>query len=152
MIYRRMFGLPTWRWRDQFNELDRMKRQMEQMFGALTGETARKGISGVFPSINLTEDVDNYYVRAELPGIKAEDLDIQATVNNLSISGERKIPDMETTAKYHRRERDGGKFSRIIGLPDNVDSDNVEASLNNGVLTVVIPKKEAAKPRQISIK
>ena len=152
MIYRRMFGSPTWRWRDPFKELDRMKRQMDQIFGALTDETAQKGISGVFPAINLTEDVDNYYVRAELPGIKADDLDIQATVNNLSISGERKIPDLETTAKYHRREREAGKFSRIIGLPDYIDSDKVEADLNNGILTVVIPKKEAAKPRQISIK
>ncbi|MDH3719952.1 MAG: Hsp20/alpha crystallin family protein [Desulfobacteraceae bacterium] len=152
MIYRRMFGLPDWQLRDRFHELEQMRRQMDRLFGALTDGSTKKTGSGVFPAINLTESMDNYYLRAELSGVKAEDLDIQTTGKNISISGERKIFDVESNAKYHRRERDAGKFSRIVGLPDYVDSDAVEASLINGILTVVIPKKENAKPRQISIK
>ena len=61
-------------------------------------------------------------------------------------------PEVEPNAKFHRREREAGKFSRMIGLPDNIDPDAVDAALENGILTVVIPKKEAAKPRQITIK
>lgn len=152
MIYRRIFGLPTLKIKRRFNELEHMRQQMDQIFGELNRGSVEKSISNVFPAINSTENIDNYYIRSELPGVKAKDLDIQATVHGLSISGERKIPEVETNAKYHRREREAGKFSRMIGLPDNINPDKVEASLENGILTVVIPKKEAAKPRRITIK
>jgi HSP20 family protein len=106
--------------------------------------------AGVFPLVNLTEDKDNYYVRAELPGVKGDELDIQITANNLSISGERRIA-AEEGARYHRREREAGTFSRIIGLPGEVDADKVEAKLENGILTAVIAKAEIAKPKQIAV-
>jgi HSP20 family protein len=108
--------------------------------------------AGVFPLINLTEDKNNFYVRAELPGVKAKDLDIQATANNIAISGERKIASDNQGARYHRRERDAGKFSRMIGLPSEINPDEVQAKLENGILTVVVAKAEAAKPKQITIK
>ena len=108
--------------------------------------------AGVFPLINLTEDKDNYYVRAELPGVKAGELDIQASANNLAISGERKIASEDESAKYHRREREAGKFSRMIGLPGDINPDKVEAKLESGILTVVVAKAEAAKPKQITVK
>ncbi len=152
MIYRRLFGLPTWRQRSRFDELENMRRQMDRIFGELNRGSVGKNISGVFPAINLTENMDNYYVCTELPGVQSENLDIQVTVNSLAISGERKIPEVELNAKYHRREREPGKFSRMISLPDNINPDAIEAALENGILTVVIPKKEAAKPRQITIK
>jgi len=125
-----------------------MRQQLEQMFDDTPGQRAS---AGVFPLINLTEDRNNYYVRAELPGVKAEALDIQATANNIAISGERKIA-AEGDARYHRREREAGSFSRMIGLPGDINSDKVDAKLENGVLTVVIAKAEAAKPKQITIK
>ncbi len=118
------------------------------MFDDTPGQRAS---AGVYPLINLTEDRNNYYVRAELPGVKAEALDIQATANNIAISGERKIA-AEGDARYHRREREAGSFSRMIGLPGDINSDKVDAKLENGVLTVVIAKAEAAKPKQITIK
>jgi HSP20 family protein len=108
--------------------------------------------AGVFPLINLTEDKDKYYVRAELPGVKGDELDIQVTGNNLAISGERKIAAEEEGTRYHRREREAGKFSRIIGLPGDIDSDKVDAKLESGILTVVVSKAEAAKPKQITIR
>ena len=148
MIYRRFFNVPTWRFRSPWDELHRMRQQLEQMFDDTPGQRAS---AGVFPLINLTEDRNNYYVRAELPGVKAEELDIQATANNIAISGERKIA-AEGDARYHRREREAGSFSRMIGLPGDINSDKVDAKLENGVLTVVIAKAEAAKPKQITIK
>lgn len=148
MIYRRFFNVPTWRFRSPWDELHRMRQQLEQMFDDTPGQRAS---AGVFPLINLTEDRNNYYVRAELPGVKAEALDIQATANNIAISGERKIA-AEGDARYHRREREAGSFSRMIGLPGDINSNKVDAKLENGVLTVVIAKAEAAKPKQITIK
>ena len=103
------------------------------------------------PPLNFSEDKDNYYIRAELPGVKADDLDIQVTGNNLAISGERKIAAAEEDAKYHRREREAGTFSRMIGLPGEVDTDKVEAKLENGILTVLVSKAEVAKPKQITV-
>jgi len=101
---------------------------------------------------NVTEDNDNYYVRAELPGVKSEDMDIQVTAKGVSISGERKIPVEGDNVKYHRREREAGKFSRLINLSDDIDVDKVNAELENGILTMTIPKAEKTKPRQIAVK
>ena len=150
MFYRRIFGLPSFEMRNPFTELERMRRQMERLYEGFSTPYQRD-LAGVFPLTNLTENKDSFFIRAELPGVKSEDLDIQATSNSVSISGERKIP-AENEAKYHRREREAGRFSRIVGLPGEVNPDKVEASLNHGVLTVVVPKAEVAKPRQISVR
>ena len=150
MIYRRLFNVPTWQVRSPFGELERMRQQMDRLL-----EEARAPYqppqAGVFPLTNLSEDKENYYIRAELPGVKGDELDIQVTGNNLAISGERKIAAEEEGAKYHRREREAGTFSRMIGLPGEVDTDKVDANLKNGILTVVVPKAEIAKPKQISV-
>ena len=150
MIYRRLFDLPTWRFRSPLDELFRMRQQLDQMFEGSRSPYQHPG-AGVFPLINLTEDKDNYYIRAELPGVKADELDIQVTANNVAISGERKIAAEGEGARYHRREREAGTFSRMLGLPGDVNNEKVEAKLTNGVLTVMIPKAEAAKPKQIAV-
>jgi HSP20 family protein len=106
----------------------------------------------VFPAINITEDKEKYYVRAELPGMKANEVQVEVTGRNLAISGERKIQSEGENAKYHRREREAGKFSRVIGLPGEVNADSVDARLVNGLLTVTIDKSMAAKPKQITVK
>ena len=151
MIYRRFFNVPTWRFRSPLEELYRMRQQMEQLLDSAAAPQQREA-AGVLPLINLTEGKDNYYVRAELPGVKGDELDIQVTANNLAISGERKIAAEEEGARYHRKEREAGTFSRMIGLPGEVDTDKVEAKLENGILTIVISKAEIAKPKQISVK
>ena len=79
-------------------------------------------------------------------------MEISVTGDSLSISGERKIPEENKNAKYHRRERDAGKFSRIIALPSQVNTNKVEASTVDGILKVILPKSEAAKPKQITVK
>ena len=151
MIYRRFFNVPTWKFRSPVEELYRLRQQMEQMLESATTPQQREA-AGVLPLINLTEGKDHYLVRAELPGVKGDELDIQVTANNLAISGERKIAAEDEGARYHRREREAGTFSRMIGLPDEVDTDKVEAKLENGILTVVISKAEITKPKQITVK
>ena len=150
MIYRRLFDFPTWRTRSPFGELERMRSHMDRLFED-SMMPYRFPQAGVFPLINLTEDKDSYHVRAELPGVKADELDIQVTGNNIAISGERKIAAEEEGARYHRREREAGTFSRMIGLPGEVDTDKVEAKLDNGILTVEVSKAEIAKPKQITV-
>jgi len=146
MTYRRLFDFPGAR--NPFAELAQMKKEMDRLFGNIP----RRSGAGVYPLLNVTENRDSYFVRAELPGTEAGDLDIQATMNSLAISGERKIAAEGENVKYHRREREGGRFSRIIQLPEAVAPEKIEARMQNGVLTVIIPKSEAAKPRQIKVK
>lgn len=153
MIVRGMFNSPNWGWQSPFEEMEAMRRRIDHLNRLFTGDssTARAG-AGVFPLINVTEDKDNYYVRAELPGLQAEVLDISITGNSLALSGNREIAGEAAEAKYHRREREGGKFSRVIELPEHVDSDKAAAKMKNGVLTITLPKAESAKPRQIQVK
>lgn len=151
MFYRRFFNVPTWGFDRPLREFDRLRRQMDAFYGALSGGTLPMPSAGVFPLTNVTEDGENYYVRAEMPGITSDELNIQVTAEGISISGERKIPTEGNNVKYHRREREAGKFSRLINLPKKVDVDKVEASMKNGILKVTIPKSEASKPRQIKV-
>ena len=152
MIYRRLFNIPTWGFRRPSDELDRLRRRMNELYGAVSGDAISMPAAGVFPLTNVTEDSNNYYVRAELPGMKPDELNIQVTSDGISISGERKIPEEGNGVRYHRREREAGKFSRSINLPSEIDVKAVEASLDNGILTITIQKAEVAKPRQITVK
>lgn len=128
----------------------RLRRDMDRLFDMLwSGETSS---AGVFPAMNVTRDDDRYYVRAELPGIRSEDLQVAVERNKLSLSGKREIPDQQQGVSYHRRERAGGSFSRSITLPDELNADAVEATYTNGVLTVVAQKSETARARQIKVK
>ncbi|RLC27006.1 MAG: Hsp20/alpha crystallin family protein [Deltaproteobacteria bacterium] len=153
MLARRMFDLPGMGWKNAFAEMERMRREMDRLSYALfSGPQSRPISSGVFPALNITEDKDNYYVRAELPGMKADEINLQVEARNLGISGERKIHSEGENVKYHRREREAGKFARVIELPGEIDADNVDAHMVNGVLSLTIHKSEAAKPKQIIIK
>ncbi len=154
MIARRMIGFPSMSWQYPFEEMERMVNQMDFLTRAVLGGRPERRLSpsSVFPAVNITEGKGNYIVRAELPGIKTDEIDLQINGRNLTISGERKIQFEGEDAKYHRREREAGKFSRVIRLPGDIDSSSVEANMVNGILTVVISKSEAAKPKQISVR
>ena len=151
MIIRKMFTTPAFRWKSPYDELEDMRERMAHLARTLGDESAFRPSAGVFPLINLTEDKDSYWLRAELPGVKTEDLDISISDNHLSLAGERKIADADASAKWHRRERDAGKFSRMIELPDRVDGDKVKATLTDGILNIMLPKAASAKPRQIKV-
>lgn len=154
MLTRTWYNWPDQSPQNPFAELDLLRRHLDRRFEEmLRGAPLRGSVpAGVFPLINLTEDKTSYRVRAELPGMRAEELDIQVLGRNLTISGERKIQSEGKDAKYHRRERESGSFSRVIGLPGEINSDQVQAQLVNGLLTVTIPKSQAAKPKQIAVK
>ena len=151
MIFRRI-NYPAYNMRNTFEELERMRNQMSRLFDQAAGRSFQAPTAGVFPPVNVTEDNHNYFVRAELPGLKAEELNISVTGKNLTISGERKISSEGDDVRYHRREREAGSFNRIIALPRDIEIDNVEAGLVDGVLTVAIPKAEEAKPKQVTVK
>jgi len=144
-------GLFGWH-RDPFSEMDRLRREMDRIYSAFTEGRGIAPAAGVFPALNMSEDDHNLYVRAELPGVAPENIEITTKENNLILKGERKIPTEGEKVSYHRKERDAGNFRRIISLPTRVDSDKVTAIFKNGVLTVTLPKAEEAKPRQISVR
>jgi HSP20 family protein len=150
MFTRGIWNFPSYGMRTQVEELDRMKRYLDQLFRQADQSRVTKGV-GVFPLVNLTETQEAYFLRAELPGVSAENLDIQTMGRNITISGERRI-ESEREAKYHRRERESGRFSRAVALPGEINRDKIEATLKNGVLELKVPKSEAAKPKKIDIK
>lgn len=109
------------------------------------------GAVGGFPSLNVWEEGDVVYAEAEVPGVKAEDLDLSVVGRELTVKGRRAAP-AAPDATYHRRERGFGEFSRTVKLPVDVDGDKVEASLVDGVLQISLPKAASAKPRKINVK
>jgi len=129
-------------------EVDRL---VGDFFGPLAGELQRLGTAGGgFPSLNVWEDADVVYAEAEVPGLKAEDLDISVIGDQLTVKGRRAAVAVDG-GTYHRRERNVGEFVRTISLPSEVDADKVEAVLADGVLKISLPKAEAAKPRKVTV-
>lgn len=102
----------------------------------------------VYPALNLWEDAERFVVEAEVPGVKAEAVDIQLLDGTLFL----KVTREAEPANYLRRERFAGTFQRTLDLPSGLDADRVDASLKDGVLTITLPKAEAAKPRRVPVK
>lgn len=146
------------RWYDRPNpfrlgeEVERMQREMNRMFSSFMGKGASPVRMGVFPHVNLSEDNDKLFVRAELPGMQPEEIEISVEGETLTLRGERKLPDTDETVSFHRRERESGRFRRIITLPARIEPEAVNAHFKNGVLEIVLPKAIEAKPKQIKIK
>jgi HSP20 family protein len=146
-----MFDLPNYGWRSAFDELERMRRSMDHLFGQASGRAYWPAHAGVFPLVNVTEDKDHFYIRSEIPGMQSEEINISATGRNLTISGERTIAPEGENVRYHRREREDGQFSRVIALPNDIQVGKIEAVYAEGILNITIPKAEAAKPKKITI-
>ncbi len=131
--------------------LSRLQDEMDWLFGRL-GNEARQLLTPTFPLLNVYEAADAFHLEAELPGMKQEDLHVTVEHRNqVTVQGERK-PEEEPNGQWLRRERGFGRFERVLTLSAPVDSDKVEAKLENGVLHVVLPKAEEAKPRRITVK
>jgi HSP20 family protein len=115
-------------------------------------EVASGGDYGLFaPNFDVKETKDGYEFRADLPGVREEDLEISLTGNRLTISGKREQEKHEQGDTYYTSERSYGSFSRAFTLPDGTDADNVKAELKNGVLEVLVPKKPEVQPKKIPI-
>lgn len=144
------------RWRDPmdpFSDLGSLRNAIDQLFGDFMGRARFTPFyAGVYPAFNISEDDDNLYLRAELPGIDPKQIDISATSDSITIRGERKIAPIGEGVNYHQREREFGTFRRIMDLPGEINTEKITATYKNGVLTIVLPKAEETKPRQIEIK
>jgi HSP20 family protein len=138
------------RWKPM-DDVDRLRQEVDQLFGNFLSGT-EPFFSRVYPAVNISERENNFYVRAELPGVKTDSLDISVVEGRLQIRGERKIDAAEQKTSYHRREREAGFFRRTIALPAKVDPGKVSASMKNGVLMVTLPKSEEAMPKKITVK
>ena len=143
--------------RDFFN----LDREFNRMFNTLNDrfDLARKSDSDEkyenavwMPLTDVAEDNDNYYLKADLPGIKKEDVKISFTEGSLSISGERSQEKESKDKKYHRIERSYGKYYRSFNLQEQIKEDNIKAEFKDGQLNVTIPKADEVKPKEIDIK
>jgi HSP20 family protein len=145
------------RWSDidqMFNAMNRLQARMDNLFGDYGRERAFPAAwiaAESSPRTNLYDAGEKFEVRAEVPGFKKEDLNIRIQGNYLEISGTRKADNPEGYT-VHRVERGLTSFDRSFTLPSEVDASKTEATLKNGMLTLTLPKSEAAKPRQITIK
>jgi len=131
---------------------DEVDRLVSNVFSNPTVAGATRLVTGRgFPAVNVWEDGETVFVEAEVPGLKAEDLDITVVGDELTLKGER-LEASEEQASFHRRERGLGPFTRVIRLSSEVKADQVHATLTDGILQLKLPKTEAAKPRKIKVK
>ncbi len=137
----------------EFNELRKSFEQVSRAFNALEEGELPKDLQFV-PAVNTREGDKAYYIEVDLPGVKKEDIKIDVHDNILTVSGERKIKEERKDDDFYRVESLYGKFERSFTLPDDVDSDKIEAKDENGVLLITIPKavKVDKGPRKIKIK
>lgn len=144
----------TARW-DPFRQLSTLRNQIDRLFeepfSALT-EGMQPFMSGWSPALDVFEDKDNLVIKAELPGMKKEEIEISLHDGVLTLSGERKQEQKHHEGDIHRSERFVGKFQRTLSLPTAVDGEKVKATYKDGILTVTLPKAEEAKPKQIQVK
>ena len=137
-----------------FADFDSLRREMLRLLDSVAGagDTSGEVGAGVFPPMNITQDDDNFYVRAEVPGIKPNELSISAVRNRLSLAGKREIQRENERVSYHRKERAEGSFNRTVTLPTDINADKVDAQYVDGILTLTLPKAEETKPRQITVR
>lgn len=136
-----------------FQDFEQLRRGMLRLLDSARETPDGDAGAGVLPSLNVSQDDNNFYVRAVVPGVKSSDIVISALRNRLSISGKREIPaQSEGKVSYHRRERADEAFSRVVTLPSEIVTDRVEARYSDGVLSLTLPKSEETKPRQIVVK
>ena len=138
-----------------FWQLSTLRDEIDRLFESPLTELTRSSqqfLGGWLPAVDLYEDKDNVFVKAELPGMKKEDIDISLHEGVLTLAGERKEEKETKDAEVFRSERFLGRFQRTISLPSPVQMDRVSAAYKDGILTVTLPKTEEVKPKQIEVK
>jgi HSP20 family protein len=141
------------RW-EPARELNSLQSEMNRLFNTFFDTpTATPGDSGRrwIPAMDLVETDEHFVIRADLPGLSDEDVNVELEDNVLTVSGERKAEREDRKEGYYRVERAYGRFQRSLTLPEGVDAEKIEASFDKGVLEVRIPKPEERKPRRVAI-
>jgi HSP20 family protein len=134
-----------WSDADSFSDIRQLQREMNRLFeGAWRSEET-------YPAVDAWANGEEVVVKAEVPGVNPEDIDVTVKDRTLTIQGERKPYSMADDVVCHRAERETGQFVRSFSLPFEVESDRVSAQCRQGVLTVTLPRAEASKPRQIAV-
>lgn len=140
------------------SDMDALQSRLNSIFNELgnglgnTNGSETLGMGNFVPPVDVYEDAQKLALKLEVPGIHKEDLDIHVEGRNLVIKGERKFESEEKEENYHRIERRYGTFVRSFTLPSTVDTDSIDATCADGVLTITLAKKAEAKPKQIPVK
>jgi HSP20 family protein len=147
-----MFGSLTNFEGSLFDDLRRVQQDMNELFGRGTWPAGIRSVArGTYPPINIGSTGEGVEVYLFASGLDPKTLDISIQQNLLTVAGERKVEAPENV-EYYRRERFSGSFRRVISLPEDVDPDKVEARYTDGILRILIQRREASRPRQIKVK
>ena len=138
---------------DPAGELDRIRREIDEMFAPATNGFFSDGLfdRGFSPALDVVENDDGFLVSIDLPGVDRKDLEISVADNVLTVKGEKKDMLEDKDGKVFRKESWEGSFHRTLSLPHGVDANKIDAKMHDGVLEISLPKREEAKPRQISV-
>jgi HSP20 family protein len=138
---------------DPVGELDRIRREIDTMFGLRRPSSFSDGLfdRSVSPAVDVVETEDDYQITADLPGVDQKDVDVTLADNVLTIKGEKREEKKTENSKVYRKENWEGGFQRTLSLPKGVDQKKIEASMENGILTITLPKQEEVKPRKINV-
>jgi HSP20 family protein len=133
-------------YRDPFGEL---QRELEHMLDSAFGPVGRAFT--LYPPVNVFDGGEAFVVKAEVPGVAPDKVEIHVEDDTLTIRGERAFSEPSKEAAFHRRERGEGRFRRLVRLPGRVAADEAKAEYRDGIVTVTIPKAKEARPRRIQI-
>lgn len=137
---------------DPFRNVATMQDEIDRAFRMAMGSNAGTATAGAWsPALDVEESEDAFTLHVELPGVSPDDVDVSLEENVLTIEGERRFYDEREAEGFRRIERHFGRFHRSIRLPDRVNAEAVKATARDGLLTIVVPKAEEAKPRRIAI-
>jgi len=139
------------RFMNPWAEFERIRQGLDVLSRNMLSDGRVTMPATVFPPLNIYETKDELILKAELPGVKVEDLDISLEGDTLTIQGQRKPTEENEKTSYHRREIEAGSFSRALTLPIKVDPDKISAKLADGILTITLQKADEIKPRHIKI-
>jgi len=136
-----------------YSGLQRLNSMLDQVFGTWPLPEGGSALTSAWlPPVDVFEDNDSVKIVAEIPGVRADELNVSIENNVLTIRGEKRQQSEDKSERVHRYERSYGIFERSFVLPATVDPERIEANCENGVLTITVPKSERARPRQIEIK
>ena len=133
---------------DPFRDISTLRDEVDRVFSRTFGERLTRSWT---PALDVYEDRDRIVLSVELPGLTADDIELEIDDNVLTISGERAFAEAAEEGRYHRVERAYGRFTRSVTLPKGVTTADITADVKDGVLVVAVPKADEVKPRRITV-